>query len=183
MKTKLLLALMACMLVFSCKDKDKDKDLELAKSQVEKKIDNLCGTWKIQSLRGGKVSRNGIPLVEDCTGNIIIERKKGSEYEMFATATINGYEYSCSITLLLGDWQYSPFHGSESYFQQNLNLRFILTVPVKDGITYDGREGYWWTYQFYAEDFTEDSRTISASSITHSTNDKPLYLRLEKIRQ
>ena len=37
MKTKLLLALMACMLVFSCKDKDKDKDFELAKSQVEKK--------------------------------------------------------------------------------------------------------------------------------------------------
>ena len=174
---------MAFMLVFSCKDKDKDKDLELAKSQVEKKVDNLCGTWKIQSLRGGKVSRNGIPLVEDCTGYIIIERKKGSEYEMFATATINGYESGFDITLYLGDSEYRPNYGSVSYYQQNLNLRFILSVPVKDGLIYDGREGYWWGEIFYAEDFTEDSRTISASSITHSTNDKPLYLRLEKIRQ
>ena len=149
----------------------------------KKKVDNLCGTWKIQSLRGGEVSRNGIPLVEDCTGYIIIERKKGSEGQVFATATINGYEFSFDFTLLLGDRPYSPSIRSESYLQKNLNLSFILDVPVKDGLIYDGREGYWWTYRFYAEDFTANSRTISASSITYSTNDKPLYLRLEKIRQ
>lgn len=181
MKTKLLLALMACMLVFSCKDKD--KDIEFAKSQVEKKIDNLCGTWKIQALR--VYSSNGRRMEDNCTGNIIIERKKGSEGEVFATATINGYEYSCSITLLLGDWQYSPFHGSESYFQQNLNLRFILTVPVKDGLIIDGHEGYWLTEEFYAEYFTEDSRTIKASQRENQilSGERKDEIELVKIRQ
>lgn len=181
MKTKLLLALMACMLVFSCKDKDKDKDLELAKSQVEKKIDNLCGTWKIQALR--VYSYNGPPMEDNCTGNIIIERKKGREGEVFATATINGYEFSChSFILWLGDTEYKPYTRSESYFQQNLNFSFWLTVPVKDGLLIDGAEGYWRTHWFYAEDFTEDSRTINAS-IRETNGKKPGYITLVKIRQ
>lgn len=86
---------MACMLVFSCKDKDKDFDL--AKLEVKKKIDNLCGTWEIKDLQ---VRDYEFGRSDDCTGNIVIEKKKGKEYNLFATSTINGEVDVCDIDLL-----------------------------------------------------------------------------------